>query len=103
MNAKNTDYLMQNKIFVWIALGTAVLLSIPLIAMQFTTEVDWELGDFIIMAILLFGTGSIFVAVARVTPRKYRLLIGIGVLITFLAVWAHLAVGIVDTWPLAGS
>lgn len=103
MNSKNTDYLMQNKIFAWIALGTGALLSIPLIAMQFTREVDWGLEDFVIMSILLFGTGYIFVAVSRVTPRKYRLLIGIGFLMALLAVWAHLAVGIVDTWPLAGS
>jgi hypothetical protein len=64
---------------------------------------DWKLGDFVVMGVLLFGAASLFVYLARVTPRKYRLLVAFVVLGVFLLLWAHLAVGIVDTWPLAGS
>lgn len=71
--------------------------------MQFTSEVDWDVTDFTIMGILLFGAGSLFVLVARVTPRKYRTFLGFAVLAAFLFIWAHLAVGIVDSWPFAGS
>lgn len=94
MAEKKMDILMQNKVFAWIALGTAIVLSIPLIAMQFTSEVDWSLEDFVIMGILLFGIGIIFVHVARVVPRKYRALVGIATIILLLYIWAELAVGI---------
>lgn len=85
---------MQNKVFGWIAVATGLILSIPLISMQFTQEVDWELGDFIIMGILLFGTGLMFVHVARVTPRKYRVLIGLAFVVGLLWLWVELAVGL---------
>jgi hypothetical protein len=65
--------------------------------------VYWTLGDFIAMGILLFGTASIFVLIARVAPRKYRALIAVAILLAFLVIWAHLAVGLVDSWPFAGS
>ena len=57
MKAKNTDIITQNNVFIWIAAATLAILSIPLIAMQFTDEVKWDLPDFIIMGLLLFGTG----------------------------------------------
>jgi hypothetical protein len=103
MKKMNTDLIMQNAIFSWIALATGLILSVPLIAMQFTSEVDWKLGDFTIIGILLFGAGSLFVVIARATPRKYRTLVGLAILAAVLLTWVHLAVGIVDSWPLAGS
>jgi hypothetical protein len=108
------DIIMQNKVFLWIAAATAAILTLPLLAMQFNwvkpdpsnpndRGVDWSLGDFVVMGILIFGAASLFVAIARITPAKYRLLIAIAVLVAFLLIWAHLAVGIVDSWPFAGS
>lgn len=94
MKRKSNDIIMQNKIFIWIALATGLILSIPLVAMQFTGEVDWSLGDFIVMGILIFGIAFTFVHVARVTPRKYRTLIGIAFAMAFLWIWAELAVGV---------
>lgn len=94
MTTKNTDIIQQNKVFLWVAIATMAILSIPLIAMQFSDEWDWQLPDFIIMGILLFGTGFAFVHVARVTPRKYRVAIGIAFFVALLYVWAELAVGI---------
>ncbi len=38
-----------------VALGTAVLLLVPAVAMQFTEEVAWGLGDFVAAAVLLFS------------------------------------------------
>lgn len=103
MQTESKDLIMQNRVFGWIALGTGLVLSIPLIAMQFTAEVNWQLNDFIIMGILLFGMGSLFIGVARVVPRNYRVLTAIACSIILLLIWIHLAVGIVDTWPFAGS
>lgn len=87
----------DNKIFVWIAVATGIILSIPLIAMRFTSEVDWKLNDFTIMGILIFGMGSLFVLTAR-KVRKHRLAIGIAFVLAFLYIWAELAVGIFTNW-----
>jgi hypothetical protein len=40
----------------YVALATACILMIPLVAMHFTAEVDWSPFDFIAMGILLLGT-----------------------------------------------
>lgn len=102
MKAKKNDIIMQNRIFIWIGIATAAILSIPLIAMQFTSEVDWGLADFIAIGILLFGSAFLFVHVARVTPRKYRVLIGTAFVFAVFCIWAELAVGVFGT-PFAGS
>ena len=94
MKAKSADIIMQNKVFGWIAGVTGLILLIPLIAMQVSDEWNWSLSDFVVIGILLFGTGFAFVHVARVTPRKYRTVIGIAFVIALLYVWAELAVGI---------
>lgn len=93
MKTKNAGVIMQNTVFAWIAAGAALVLSLPLIAMQFTKEIDWSFGDFIIIGTLLFGSGSLFVLVARKT-KKNRLAIGIVFFLAVLYIWAELAVGI---------
>lgn len=94
---------MKNKRFIGILLTVTMLLCIPLIAMQFTNEVNWTLSDFIIAGVLLLSTGIIIEAVARnVRNRKTRIGIVLGILIAFFLVWAELAVGISGT-PFAGS
>jgi len=111
--AKN-DFIMQNKVFVYLALATSAVLAIPLIAMKFEwvkpdpsnpldQGVSWSLMDFVFMGFLLYGAGLLFILIARVTPQKFRLLIGLSVVTVFLLAWAHLAVGITDMWQLGGS
>lgn len=88
---------MQNKVFIWLALATGLILLVPLIAMQFTDEVAWTFSDFAVMGALIFGTGSVFVLLARRT-RKHRIAIGLVLLAAFLWLWAELAVGIFTNW-----
>jgi hypothetical protein len=97
MKTKNNDIIMQNKIFIWIALATGLILLIPLIAMQFTAEMNWTLFDFVAAGVLLFGTGLIFVLAAR-KARKYRAVIGLVLAAALIWLWAELAVGIFTTW-----
>lgn len=85
---------MRKSVFVWIAIATCCLLLIPLGTMQFTSEVKWDVTDFMAIGLLLFGAGSMFVLAARKVPRKYWLVLGVGVAGTFLYAWAELAVGI---------
>lgn len=94
---------MKNKRLIIILTIAIILLSIPLIAMQFTNEVDWKILDFAIMGVLLIGTGLLCELVIRkVKSIKYRIIICVAVLFMFFLVWAELAVGIFGT-PFAGS
>lgn len=94
---------MKNKRLFFILLGAALVLSIPLIAMQFTNEVNWEALDFIVMGTLLFGTGLLCELIMRkVTSIKYRIGICLILLITLFLIWVELAVGVFGT-PFAGS
>ena len=86
---------MENKRLKFILLFITFLLFIPLIAMQFTNEVDWTLFDFVVAGILLFGTGLIFnLVVRKIKNIKYRIAICVAILIVLLLIWAELAVGI---------
>ncbi|MDO9633627.1 MAG: hypothetical protein Q7J05_01110 [Paludibacter sp.] len=94
---------MKNKRLIIILITIAILLLIPFIAMQFTSEVNWELNDFIIMGFMLLFTGlSCELILRKVKSVKNRLLICGVILFAFLLVWAELAVGIIGT-PFAGS
>ncbi len=94
---------MMHKNLKIILLTVLALLLIPLVAMQFTNEVNWSLFDFIIAAVLLFGTGFIIDLVIRKTKSiKYRVAILILIVIAFILIWAELAVGVFGT-PFSGS
>lgn len=97
MGFRNNDLIMRNSIFAWIALGTCLILLIPMIAMQFTNEVNWDTKDFVVMGFLLLGTSSLFVLVSRRAGRRRRVVIGIMFAALFAYVWAELAVGIFTT------
>lgn len=86
-----------------VLLATAAILLIPFIAMQFTGEVNWTASDFVIMGVLLFGTGLLLqFAANRLRSGKSRLLVLGAIGFAFLLVWAELAVGLVGS-PFAGS
>jgi hypothetical protein len=94
---------MRNKRLIGIVLTVALLLLIPLIAMQFTDEVNWAPFDFLVMAILLLGTGLLCEFVLRkVKKTAYRIALVVTILIAFLLIWVELAVGIFGT-PFSGS
>ncbi len=78
-----------------VALGTALLLLIPAIAMRFTPQVSWGPVDFLLAAALLFGAGSLAViGLARVRGAARRIALVLGIAAALLLVWAELAVGL---------
>ncbi len=57
-------------------------------------EVSWNMSDFVVMGLLLLGTGSVFVLVSRRSPRRRRVVIGVAFAAALLFIWAELAVGV---------
>jgi len=79
-----------------LALGTSLLLLIPLIAMQFSEEVNWTLSDFIFAGTLLFGTGFMYKIITRNSSETvYRIAIGFSLFTGLCLIWVNLAVGII--------
>ncbi len=94
--------MLRNR-FLRIVLITTVLLLLPLIAMQFTNEVNWGIMDFLLGGFLLFCLGvSLDTIIRKVSKSKYQIGLSIILLILFLLVWAELAVGIFGT-PFSGN
>ncbi len=86
---------MSIKSLIPIALMTAALLAIPLVAMQFTTDVKWDAFDFAFAGILIFSAGAVYTFVSRRSATlAYRAAAAISVLTALLLVWVNGAVGI---------
>ena len=80
-----------------------LLLSIPLIVMQLTDEVNWSFFDFIIMGIMLSITGlALGIITKKIKYYKYRNIFIAIIIMIFLLIWAELGVGLFGT-PFAGN
>jgi hypothetical protein len=80
---------------VGVFVATALLLLVPLVAMQVSDQVTWSLGDFVVAAALLVGAGLTYVLVAsKAQSVAYRAAVGVAVFATLFLVWVSLAVGI---------
>jgi hypothetical protein len=87
---------MQNKKIIRMALMTAFILLLPLLAMQFTNEVAWDLADFAVAGMLLFGTGLTYELIARKAGNiAYRAALGVALAAALILVWLSLGVGII--------
>lgn len=86
-----------------IILGLESLLMIPLVAMQFSDEIQWSFFDFLIMAILLLVLGlGIHLILKKVKTKGNQWAWIFIALVLFFLFWAELAVGIFGT-PFAGN
>ena len=94
MKTGNTTY----KAAIRIALATGFLLLLPLLAMQFTNEVVWDVADFIVAGVLLFGTGLTYkLAAIKVGNIVYRSAVGLALTAAFILIWVNGAVGIIGS------
>jgi hypothetical protein len=77
--------------------ATVLILLTPLVAMQFTDEVNWTVGDFVFAGAMLLGAGVTYELAARVGNLAYQagvvVALGTGVLI----LWVTGAVGIIGS------
>ena len=82
--------------FVRILFIVVLILMVPLVAMQFSEEVQWGVGDFFVAGWLLFLAGVSIDFVLRMVESKRRWLYILIVVFVWLLVWVELAVGILD-------
>jgi hypothetical protein len=81
-----------------IVLAAAFILLLPLLAMQITDEVVWDLTDFAVAGALLIGTGLTYeLAVRKAGNISYRAAVGVALAAALLIIWINLAVGIIGT------
>ena len=79
-----------------VALVTALILLVPLLAMQFTGEVAWGVFDFAVAGVLLGGTGLIHQLASRKAGNTaYRAAVGVALAAAFILIWLMGAVGII--------
>jgi hypothetical protein len=70
----------------------------PLVAMQFTDEVNWDGTDFAVFGAMLAVAGGTYELAARMTKNSaYRAAVGVAVAAAFTLIWMNLAVGIIGT------
>ena len=78
--------------------GAAAMILAPLIAMQFTTEVNWTIGDFLFAALLIGGVGLAFELAVRISSSwHYRAGAALGLASGFFLIWANGAVGYIGS------
>ena len=64
----------------------------PLVAMQFTREVNWTASDFVVFGVmLLLALGAYEVGTRLSSNRSYRAAVGVAAVGGFLLVWSNLA------------
>ena len=86
---------MQRSRVIRLVAAVALILCVPLVAMQFTDEVNWTAFDFAAAGALLLGTGLAYeFAASRARSRTGRIAVGAGLMVALLLIWAHLAVGV---------
>lgn len=74
----------------------ALLLLLPLVAMQFTREVNWTPFDFAFAAVMIGAVGIAFEVTVRATRNTaYRGALAIALAAAFLLIWINAAVGII--------
>jgi hypothetical protein len=87
--------------FRWAArfgLVTALLLMVPLVAMQFSDEVVWTVQDFVFAGVLLETTGRLYLLAARKAPNiVYRAAVTVALAGIFILIWLTAAVGIIGS------
>lgn len=95
---------MQSRIVLRPALAVVFVSLVAIFGNQFVSGWNWSPSDFLVMGVLIFGAGLLAeIANMKIKNKNYKIAAIAAVLVVLLITWVHLAVGIVDTWPFAGS
>lgn len=78
--------------------AAASLWLLPLLAMQFTDEVNWSGFDFVIFGAMLALAGGMLELAVRITDSvPYRAAAAVAVITAFMLMWINGAVGIIGS------
>lgn len=81
---------------------TALVLLIPLLGNHFVDGWNWNLGAFVVVGALIFGTGLTYALVTRnVDTIAYRSAVGVALVAAFLLVWVNFVQAADDVNPAA--
>jgi hypothetical protein len=83
--------------------STAIILLLPLIAMQFTDEVNWTVSDFVFAGGLLLGAGVTYELAARIGGLAYQAGVVVALGAGILTFWVTGAVGIIGNESNPGN
>lgn len=87
---------MENKKIIRIFIITGLILTLPFIAMQFTSQVAWTLRDFVTAGFLLAGAGLSYEFLSsRALNEQGRWATALAVGTGLLLIWVNLAVGLI--------
>lgn len=80
-----------------------ILLLLPYVAMQFSSEVNWTVIDFGVASVLLFSLTFILnLIINKIKPKRSKIILMIIVFLAFIILWVEMAVGIFGS-PIAGN
>ncbi len=86
----NNILISKNRVFV-VLLRVVLVLLLPLIAMQFTTEVNWDIGDFVVAGVILSFLGYLYEVLTKASNNKIqKIVIGLMIIGLFTFVWVSL-------------
>ena len=99
--AKEAENRGGRRLIPWRIVGwsiPALLLLLPLAAMQFTEEVNWTASDFVFAGVLFGSVGLAFELIVRKSSSlAYRAGAALAVITAFLTIWVNGAVGMIDS------
>jgi hypothetical protein len=94
MKTKNTKITSQPNIPRVVAITLAVL-AVPFMAMQFSNEVNWGPGDFILIGVLIMVAGLTYeFVIKQIKNTTHRTMLAVGILALVIWIWIELAVGL---------
>ena len=96
MTQTNNQFQNLNHLRGLIWTGAGVLLLLPLLAMQFTDEVSWDVVDFVIFGMMLAIAAFAFdFVLKKIGHSAYRWGSSFAIAAAFLLIWMSGAVGII--------
>ena len=85
----------SKRIATYISIVIAIL-SIPLIAMRFTSEVNWTLLDFLMASFLIITSLTLIeITLQNFKNKTFKITTVFVILFLFLLLWVDLSVGII--------
>lgn len=86
----------------WVTV-TALALLAPIVAMQFTSEVNWTVSDFVFAGAMLAGSGIIYELATRVGNKAFQAAVILALGAAVLIMWTTGAVGVIGSEANPGN